>query len=128
MGARLQPCTECARHIRSDEAACPFCGASMPAGFGESTRPVPTGPVLSRAAILFASATAVVACSSSSSTPPGSTDSGSAADSHVDGPVALYGPAPVDSGPEASPDAGSDAPFDGPVALYGPAPVDSGNG
>ena len=30
MSARLVPCTDCQRHIRIDEAGCPFCGASLP--------------------------------------------------------------------------------------------------
>jgi hypothetical protein len=146
MANTFQACPACARHIKTDEAACPFCGSATPEGF--STVAKPKGPApLSRAAILFMSATAVggvsvaTACSSSSSA-TGVSDAGardSAAAEDTGGPVAAYGPAPVmDSGqvdtggPVAAygpgPVMDSGPEFDGPVAAYGPAPVDSGGG
>lgn len=77
-------------------------------------RPADARPLLSRprsrAAILFAGAAVVGACSSAS-----------------DNAVPAYGVAVVDSGIEQ--DSGRDSPIDeegGPVAMYGPAPVDSG--
>ena len=68
-----------------------------------------------RAALLFASATAAVGCSSSSFT-------GTITDAAVEsGPVALYGPAPIyDSGVQDSGGGG--------LPLYGPAVQDSGSG
>ena len=59
----LHPCSGCARHVRGTESACPFCGATVTAppprvaGHGNKR--------LTRAAILFATATtaaAAVAC------------------------------------------------------------------
>ena len=121
--ARLHPCPSCARHVRGSETACPFCGAAIEVA---SAAPK-AGPALTRAEILFASATAVAACTSggpddpnSSSSSSGSTSSSSSSSSSSGDPVAVYGPAPVDAG---------DASRDGaPVALYGPAPVDAGDG
>ncbi len=105
MGASLEPCPSCARHVRVDETSCPFCSATMPEGFGARSTAAPEGPALTRAAILFVGAAAVAGCSSSSTPNPM--------------PMPLYGPAPVDGSVQ-------DAPYDGPVALYGPAPVDAG--
>ena len=67
-GASMQPlqtCPSCSRHIKVDEAACPFCGAPTPEGFASTARrPVPFSAPLSRAAILFLGAAS--ACGSSS--------------------------------------------------------------
>jgi hypothetical protein len=148
MGIKLHPCGACARHIRTDEAACPFCGAPVPEGFGPAARPKFSPPV-SRAALLFVGAAAATGCGGSTSgSPPG--DSGSAdvtqdvaQDAPTDSstpiseagddaadtgqPVALYGPGPVpDAGPP--PDSSTED-TGGPVVLYGPAPIpDSGDG
>lgn len=62
---RLQPCPSCDRHVRSTDAACPFCAAPIAP---EAPRPIPTGR-LTRAAI-FASALATggaAACGSGQS-------------------------------------------------------------
>ena len=127
----LHPCVACQRHINVDESACPFCKAEVPEGFGPSALARAASAVnrpLSRAAILFAGATAIAACSSGTALPGSSggtsgSSGGSSGSSGSSGEVqALYGPAPV----EDAGDAGMDSP--GPVALYGPAPVDSGNG
>ncbi len=127
MAANFHACPSCARHIKLEEAACPFCGAATPDGFANLARP--RGPAaLSRAAILFVSATAAAgvsaatACSSSSPT-PAAEDSG--------GPVAAYGPGPVhDSGSPTDSggviDSGGQIDSGGPVAAYGPAIIDSG--
>ena len=148
MGACLFPCPGCARHIRTDERACPFCGAATPEGFGACAKPALTGPVLSRAAVLFMGATAVAACSGTVAAPGGGGDSGSSGDSPSSAdsmPVALYGPGPVRDANVDSPgpvpaygpgpirdsgvaDQGGDEDSGGPIALYGPAPVDSGSG
>lgn len=60
--ARLTPCPSCTRHVKVGSNLCPFCGGSVPVDV-----PVRAfaGRPLTRAAILFAGATAVSACSSS---------------------------------------------------------------
>jgi hypothetical protein len=129
MGVDLHPCPACARHIRGDEATCPFCNAATPEGFGAVARAKIAAP-MSRAAILFMGATAVSACSSSSSSGPvaaygpAPVDSGAQDAAEDTNPVALYGPAMVDSGAKDA----TEEPDSGPMALYGPAPVDSGQG
>jgi len=121
MANNFQACPSCARHIKVDEAACPFCGGALPEDFGTASRKA-VAPI-SRAAILFMGATAVTgasaACSSSSSGGHNEVDSGSM--------VAAYGPAIVDSGvvSDASKlDSGNEPDV---VALYAPPPIDSGN-
>jgi hypothetical protein len=133
--AQLHPCPACTCHIKPEERSCPFCGATVPAGFGR--RPLAKlSPTATRAAVLFASAVSVTACGGSTeSNAPAEHDSGSVTDSGAreetsvvmdtgtadtaepdTSIVAMYGPAPVmDSG-------GPDAP----AVLYGPAMIDSG--
>lgn len=100
----LVPCDGCARHVRSDDDACPFCGASI------APAPAPANPRgrLGRAA-LFAFGAAVAAT-------VGATGCG---DSHGPGDDAGVeadaGPGARDAGP-AEVDSGA------PVALYGGAP------
>jgi hypothetical protein len=147
MASTFQACPTCTRHIKVEEATCPFCGGATPEGFGAAAKPRGPAP-LSRAAILFMSATAVTgvsaatACSSSSSS-TGVSDAGAKDSGNEDtGLVAAYGPAPVQDsgqmdtggpvaayGPGPVLDSGTvDSGEDAPVALYGPAPVDSGSG
>ncbi len=38
----LHPCPSCSRHVRVDEASCPFCGDALPSSVRES--PLPTMP------------------------------------------------------------------------------------
>jgi hypothetical protein len=134
MSDLFQPCTSCGQHVRIDERACPFCDAALPADFGAEARArVSAGRPLSRAAILFVGATAAAACGGSTDEPTtsdastqndGSARDGSAADSAIDGPLVLYGPAPIDASVQ---DSAVDA-DSGPVAAYGPGPIDSGGG
>lgn len=108
---RLIPCSTCARHVRSSEAACPFCSAAVPV---TPAQPLPlsrsAGKRLSRAALfaLGTSAAAVGACSS----------------------VAMYG-APVAYDPSDAADAGDAADADDaakrpeggtPAPVYGAPP------
>ena len=87
MAPLFSPCESCERHIRVGEAACPFCGAAVGAVASVATGGSSARP-LSRAALLFTSATVVAACGSSA-------------------PVPVYGPATIpDAGP---PDATADA-------------------
>lgn len=123
----LHPCVACQRHIAVSETACPFCSAAVPEGFGAAAASRTAGLAinrpLSRAAILFAGATAIAACSSGT---PATGSSGSSGSTSGDVQT-LYGPAPVDAADDVTDSApAQDAP--GPVALYGPAPVDAGNG
>jgi hypothetical protein len=143
MAANFQSCPSCARHIKVEEAACPFCGGALPETFGASSRK--GAAPLSRAAILFMGATAVTGASaacSSSSNGSGHTNGADSGEVDTGSVVAAYGPAIIDSGkldstaepdvvalygPAPVLDSGPD--FDGPVAAYGPAPIpDSGTG
>ena len=76
---KLLPCPGCARHIRSDETACPFCDRAVAFCAGGRCGQSAERP-LSRAAVLFLGATALAAC--------GKRDSGMT--------IALYASAPVD--------------------------------
>jgi hypothetical protein len=117
MSQCLHPCPSCAQHLRASETVCPFCGASLPEGFGICAQPAPRGQPMSRAALLFVGATVATGCG-------------------ADAPVPLYGPAPInDAGP--TPDAGTDAPSEaatdaqtGPdtsAVTDGPATIDEGD-
>ncbi len=117
--ACLHSCTSCSRHVRATERSCPFCDAPLGSDFIDACpRRAKPGRKLTRAALLFAGATALAACG-------GKEDSGSSGS--TSGAVAVYGPAPIR---DASPDTADAAeqPDAGPVALYGPAPVDAGDG
>lgn len=133
----LQTCPSCSRHIKVDEAACPFCGAPTPEGFASTARrPVPFSAPLSRAAILFLGAASACGSSSPKYGPAFvyDYDSGperdafadsSARDARVDSAVpdsGLPDSGEVGDGP-ASLDSGLDS---GTLAMYGPAVVDSG--
>ncbi len=91
----MHPCPSCARHVRSYEAACPFCEAQLP---GKCTLPdaPPAGRASSRAALLFAAGAAVAAMAC------GKTSGGGGGCNPM--PVAKYGPAPIhledDAGPK----------------------------
>jgi hypothetical protein len=51
------PCAACARHVRTDDAACPFCGASCPERAAAPSR----FPRVSRAALFAAGASLALA-------------------------------------------------------------------
>ncbi|MBS2015367.1 MAG: hypothetical protein JST00_20940 [Deltaproteobacteria bacterium] len=113
--ASLHPCPSCARHVRptASVSACPFCGAEVAPRPAADARPLLSRP-RTRAALLFAGAAVVGACSSTAATPAygvPATDAGleDAGEDAVPGPVAMYGPAPV-------PDSGRDAAETGPDA------------
>jgi hypothetical protein len=83
--AHLLACPACARHVRVDEDACPFCCADLPSWFRNTALPAAPAARLSRAALhaLRVSALSVTtaACGGTTVMPP-------------------YGqpPAPIDSG------------------------------
>jgi hypothetical protein len=84
---KLFPCPKCARHVREDEHACPFCSAAV-ACSGRCIAATPDRAA-SRAAILFVGATAIAGC--------GKTNA-----DHLEtsgGVVAPYAAAPVDAAP-----------------------------
>lgn len=73
MVTTLVPCSSCARHVRASETACPFCAVALT---GIAKR-APLSPVLTRAAFMFASATALAACGKEQGPvppPPGPSD------------------------------------------------------
>jgi len=128
------PCPGCARHLRTSEISCPFCGertSSLVATPGTAAR-------ITRAATYAFTASMVVAgCSSvepASLTPlygAPALDSGVSDGGADTGPddsgqaVALYGAPALDAG---VPDAASDAPDDSgnPAPLYGLPATDGG--
>ena len=72
--SQLLPCPRCKRHVRSAETECPFCEATLPA-----RGPASAGPFrgrMSRAAIMAAGATLMVAGAACESDPPKSADAG----------------------------------------------------
>ncbi len=113
-------CSGCARHVKQEDAACPFCGATI-VGAGRS----PGSPWRkSRAAALIGVAAVAVACGGSTTEP---TDGGAdaagldaAKDSSIDGPLVFYGGPPLDAAPP------QDAADEGPIAAYGGPPTDAG--
>jgi len=55
--ADLRPCPACARHVRSSEAACPFCDATLP----EPTTTTSSSVVRAGRAAMFIAGAALVA-------------------------------------------------------------------
>lgn len=131
----LVPCPSCQRHVRTTEAACPFCSAALPRGL--AGRAIPSAPMrMSRAAaFVFGASLAVAGCGSdvvtdqnAGATSGGNGGSGGTMTGPDDdgGPAAKYGspPPPMDAGPDE--DAGPDD-DGGPGAKYGsPPPMDAG--
>jgi hypothetical protein len=123
--AQLVHCPACDRHVLATEIACPFCEAPIPEAATSETKGS-AGRALTRAAILFAGATAISGCSDPVALyGPAPIDGSSDAvqDSNLPDVVTLYGPGPVDAGPDAR-----DADTGDVSVLYGPAPTDAGNG
>lgn len=58
----LHPCTECGRHVRIDETACPFCAASLEPGVPRRIRK----GRFTRAAVFAGALAGATACSSGS--------------------------------------------------------------
>src|SRR4051794_7937495 len=114
---KLAPCPSCARHVRVDEAACPFCHSAFTAPLVALT----TVPKISRVIAIAMSATLA----------------GAALEGCVPGPQPAYGgpPPPSDAGP-GDEDAGTGAaeygapppPSDAGAVDAGTVDVDAGNG
>lgn len=60
--ATLAACTGCGRHIRISETTCPFCGTTATPRVIAQADVSSAGRPLTRAAILFAGATAIAGC------------------------------------------------------------------
>ncbi len=69
MASILTPCPSCSRHVKVGPPVCPFCGGDVPTSVAPRTVTLAAGKPLTRAAIMFAGAAAIGACSSSSSEP-----------------------------------------------------------
>jgi hypothetical protein len=139
----LAACPACARHLRVNEATCPFCHAELPSWFRELTAPPPPATRLSRAALyalrVGALSVTTVACGGAIGTRAGEKDSGlgdalPASDGSADDGsmgVAIYGAfIPSDAGADDAP-TGLDAAYggffvpDGNVAVpYGLPPME----
>jgi hypothetical protein len=121
----LTPCPACARHLRANEQACPFCGVSLGAFFYAAPAPASAPPArrLSRAALFAFGAGAALGIPISTvdcvgdgyvTLPPyghGPYD-GDAANGDQDGQGQAVS---VDAGDSSVEDSGSDAGADGPA-------------
>lgn len=128
---QLVPCPGCARHVRVEEAACPFCGDASPRVV--PARRAPLGR--SRAAILGATLATTVTASGCYE------DHGRGRDAAVVAPdaghdaafIAAYG-TPVDASLLPPPDAADEPDAGAPAAEYGGPPlfddagIDAGHG
>ena len=117
----LVSCSGCQRHVKREETACPFCGHELEAASPEPRR---AGPVLSRAAAIFAGATAIAACGKEPQPPPAPAAAPNPDMTNM--PAPAYGPPPQMVSAEPTPpvvlDAGKPAPTDaGKVPLSAPA-------
>lgn len=72
--SQLVPCSKCMRHVRSVETECPFCRAALPVRASAPANAFRGR--MSRAAILAAGATLMVAGAACDSDPPKSGDAG----------------------------------------------------
>jgi hypothetical protein len=124
--SELVPCTACARHIRSRETACPFCGiAATPTPARAESEP--RAPLrLSRAALALAGMTALTACGKQPDTtaaayggPPPTANTDMAKPAYGGPPPMMVDAEPppplaTDAGSDAGKDAGKEAGTAGP--------------
>jgi hypothetical protein len=134
------PCSQCQRHVRSDEAVCPFCGGTLPLSIVPRTQPKAR---LGRAATFaFGAAVAAsttIACGDDTSpgvdSGPGTRDSGTsmvdsggvtedAGSTSMDGGSTSMdgGSTTMDSGSSSMQDSGTDAGEGMVMPLYGAMP------
>jgi hypothetical protein len=71
-------CPKCARHVRRDESACPFCSVSVVARIAEVPERIWPSARLGRAALMALATTSIGACSD---------DSGGSHVSHYGAPI-----------------------------------------
>ncbi|MBL8683968.1 MAG: hypothetical protein JNK05_32650 [Myxococcales bacterium] len=132
----LIPCSACGRHVRANEEACPFCGATVSAS--ASNQPSPAAKSRLGRAALFAFGATIAATTASCAPAPGPSDTGVVNDVQMQDSanMALYGAPAPDVMDEGSPMArygavpapdveASDAADTGmPMARYGGPPAD----
>ena len=119
----LSPCPACARHVRIDEPACPFCRAVVPAAFAAPAAVRPAAR-LNRAALAALRMGAIgVTAAACGGTVTGGTgaDSGSDARNSQPGTVVDGSSDDAPSGIDDDAPSGIDAAYGGPglVTLYG---------
>ncbi len=142
MASRLTPCPSCSRHVKVGPPSCPFCGGAVPTDVPARTFASPAGKPLTRAALMFAGAAAVTACSSNGPSPteardaeadhsqsvaayggfvrPDASETKDAAEDHGQAVAHYGGFVSPDAGHETTEDAGHEGPHDGQVvAAYG---------
>lgn len=125
----LVPCAGCGRHVRTSDAACPFCGHTIESDASARATARTHGARLGRAALFAFGATiaATAAACSPASNPDASGPDAQVQDSAPDaGNMALYGGPPADSGAPADSGTDNDASDGSPGARYGAPPVDAG--
>ena len=113
----LAPCPQCSRHVRTTEAACPFCKSALP-DLPKAALPLAPRGLSRAAALAFGATLAITGCSGKTTTTTNDAKD-AAADGPDDngGPVAEYGAPAIDAGPD---DGG------GGVPKYGAPPIDGG--
>lgn len=135
----LVPCSACSRHIRSTEAACPFCRAPADALAAESGPPLRGSLRLSRAALALAGMTALTACGKTLEAPayggpPPVVNTDEPPRAAYGGPPVMMDAEPprteplaIDAGTDAGKDAGkTPAPKPTPNIVQPPAPAYGG--
>jgi hypothetical protein len=102
--ASLIPCPSCGRHVRIQDAVCPFCAEAQPVG---RTVARPVKARAKRAVTFVAASMAVAACGSNSGSPttPDATSSAAssatpATDPQPDAPQVRYGLPPFSADDE----------------------------
>lgn len=123
--ATFEPCPGCQRHVKIDEASCPFCGAGLAEHFARlSTRALPRTR-LGRAALFAfgvgATSTLLSHCASDDDDGKQSDGGAQGGDGDDGGNVQpMYGGPPADAGTQV----GGDEDAGGVFPLYGGAPSD----
>lgn len=118
----LVPCSQCARHVRVSDSACPFCGAAIAANAEAKVVPSATQRLGRNATFVFATTLTLAACAPAANPDSGNpTDVPTSTDGNVvednGGPMPLYGgPVPLDVPTAADADGG------GVLAMYGTPP------
>jgi len=118
--SHLIPCEGCARHVRSHEGACPFCGASI-----RGDHPAPTMPErgLGRAALFVFASTVALGSACQSTSDQGPTTRPVATETPPDNTAVapMYGlpPGPPETADAGPPPAAVETP---PMAIYGGPP------
>ena len=129
----LSPCTACARHVRSTDISCPFCGVDLSLRTSKTNTSPKFAARLSRAALVFGGFAVAVAGEAACNgveapplTPPGATAlDASAVPSSVASDAATSEASSDRPGETSTADAGVDAspaPTQAVVAIYGAPP------